>query len=431
VPTGQPRRFSLTLPLVIPAVLLGLAIYVPPSAAQSDADGGLRRIAAELLPRVEELSGIRATRPLGIATRTREELRAHLLEQMVDEQAMHEMRMVNLVYQRLGLLDAAADLSDASRDLLVEQVAGYYDAERDSLFVLGDVPDERIRSILVHEMVHALQDQLVPLDSLLNASGDSDRASAVRAAIEGHAELVELHFYIEELSAQRGVPIPVPDMTLTPLELFFEDNPRPMLAAAPAIVRDGLIFPYIRGAGFVQALRRRDPTGVPLFERMPVSTEQVLDPDGRFFDRLDPPLELHFLSDEDGVAACGSAGTAVPWVLAYENTLGEFQISVLLRERHSVIGIEKFAIGWAGDRYRLYADGDRQVLVWYVAWDDPRAAWNFANSYRQILHLGLNRTGWVDELLVDGRSVVRIVEASEPMDQATLPKPAIAAAPGQ
>ena len=34
-------------------------------------------------------------------------------------------------------------------------------------------------------------------------------------------------------------------------------------------------------------------------------------------------------------------------------------------------------IGWAGDRYRLYATAEGPALVWLIAWDDQRAADRF------------------------------------------------------
>ena len=39
----------------------------------------------------------------------------------------------------------------------------------------------------MHELVHALQDQYVNLDSLEHLKGDDDRAAAAQAVIEGQA----------------------------------------------------------------------------------------------------------------------------------------------------------------------------------------------------------------------------------------------------
>jgi hypothetical protein len=398
-------------------------------AAQGADDATLQRVMVEILPRVEALSGLEARRPLNVAARSRADF-IQYLEVLVREDAEErDLASLSTVYSMLGLLPEAVDLSELSISLLAERIGGYFDPRRDSLFVMMDIPESRLRSILAHEMVHALQHQYTPLDVLVAAERGGDRQTAARAAIEGHAALVEAMFGLEEATGRPVAFTELPDLTRAPLEFFLGDDPLPIHAAAPPILRDGMVFPYVRGAGFVQSLWRRDRNAVPFLAFLPQSTEQIIDPEARFFDSLDPPTEIVFLdapAQGELTAAAGrrAAADADPaWTVEYENTLGQFELSILLRDRHRLHGSERYALGWAGDRYRLLFDGERHLVLWYLVWDDARAAFNFANAYRQILGQRLGRGGWVEELTVDGRSVVRIVEAPEGVDPETVPRP--------
>jgi hypothetical protein len=240
---------------------------------------------------------------------------------------------------------------------------------------------------------------------------------ALSAAIEGHATLVMLLFALEDAA---GVPVPfdeLPDLTRIPLEAVMPGKPSPELASAPRIMRETGAFPYVRGLGFVHALRGRDPEAVPFEALLPASTEQVMDPHGRFVDRADAPTQIRFDSPGDSVADS-------EWRPVYENTLGQFELSILLMERHRLQS-ESLANGWDGDRYQLLYDGERNALVWYIVWDDARASSRFVAAYTQVLRTRMGRTGHVEQLTIEGRPVVRVIEAEEGVDISRLPLPTV------
>ena len=45
--------------------------------------------------------------------------------------------------------------------------------------------------MLAHELVHALQHQYIPLDSIMRQPGDNDRLAAAQAILEGQATLAD------------------------------------------------------------------------------------------------------------------------------------------------------------------------------------------------------------------------------------------------
>ena len=95
-------------------------------------------------------------------------------------------------YRLFGLLPDSLDLERLLLDLYAEQVAGYYDPETSTLYGVEGGDRVQLRLILAHEMVHALQHQYLPLDSLMSTKGDGDRTAATQAVLEGHATLASI-----------------------------------------------------------------------------------------------------------------------------------------------------------------------------------------------------------------------------------------------
>ena len=150
-----------------------------------------------------------------------------------------------------------------------------------------------------------------------------------------------------QAAATAGGPIDMgglPDLDTLMRPTMEEENEQfPVFANAPRLIRETLLFPYLSGAGFVQSLFRHRSNGgppVPFGDLLPQSTEQVLHPERAFIGVRDVPTEITL---GDGAGA---------WSVAYSNTLGQLETSILLRE---LLGdaTATSAGGWDGDRYAL------------------------------------------------------------------------------
>ena len=124
------------------------------------------------------------------------------------------------VYALLGLVPRDLDLRSVLLGLYTEQVAGFYEPDSTALFVMDDQPDAALEGLLVHELVHAIQDQNADLEALTGHDLGNDRATAAQAAIEGHATLVMLEHLTEQMT---GVAI---DLAVVP---DFSAQMRPLL----------------------------------------------------------------------------------------------------------------------------------------------------------------------------------------------------------
>ena len=384
------------------------------------ADTALARLAGELLPDVERRSRIRAVRPLLLASSSREELERFLSRAFAEQMPAEKAQAVAAVYVRLGLLPDTVRLVELLRSLLLEQVVGYYDPRSDTLFVVEGVAAEQLEPVLVHEMVHALQDQRIDLDSLTRAlQGYNDRAAAAQAALEGHATYVMMEWL---LSRQTGGSVDLaamPDLGailggLDPAVLAGT----PVLRDAPRIIRESLVFPYMGGLVFLQRVWAEDPDRpLPFGDHLPESSEQVIHAD-RFVGERDEPAEVVF-SEE------------VPpgWSDVHADALGELETRVFLEEHLGDRDAAwSAADGWDGDRYRLLRGPAGEVLIWATVWDSGEEAAEFEEAVRRAFERRYAAAGdgarrvQVDGRLVDGRPAVLIVDAP-----ASLPADSIAA----
>ncbi len=374
----------------------------------------LQTLIDSVMPRLQVLAGLPQKGPVQVQLQPRDSMRLYIEARLAEELPAAELEGIRATYVTLGLVPPDLDLRSLLLDLYTEQVIGYYDPTAKKLFVVQDAQRDAVRPVLVHELVHALQDQHTNLDSLISRERGNDRQTAAQAAIEGHATMVMFAFLAE---GQAGAPVDprsLPDIGAQIRPSLEQQNALfPVFQNAPRILRETMLFPYAAGTAFVQKLWIRplqsgfgDPYPAPLGERLPQSTEQVLHPESRFLVERDQPTELRFDGGDGAI---------------HENNLGELELSVWLVE-HLGPGSERLAVGWDGDRYRLVQQGSTPVLIWYSVWDSEGAANSFADAARRIGQKR-GRAVTVERVSLSGRPGVRIVDAAnaEQLKQVRVP----------
>jgi hypothetical protein len=310
---------------------------------------------SELLPRLAEMAEMDLLTPIRAERRTREQLEAYLRFKLDQEFPPEQAEKLTRSYALLGLLGEDVDLRGLLLSVYTEQVAGFYDPDSTALFVMDDLSGERLDGLIVHELVHAVQDQTANLDSLTAEERGNDRQVAAQSAIEGHATLIMFEYMSKELGIPSVDFTNLPDLSLVlgpALEAQY-----PALASAPAILQQSLFFPYLEGASFVAALwKERGGHPAPFGSDLPQSTEQVLNPSRLFGMDRDPPTELEVALEEG-------------YEVLFENSLGQMELTVLLAE-HKGQGAEGLAQGWDGDRYVLVrSPSGEEGMVWASVWD--------------------------------------------------------------
>lgn len=358
----------------------------------------LGRLVDSLRPAVERATGLPFKGPVRAAMRDREEVRSYLLAKLAEQLPPARVRGVTAAYRLFGLVPDTLDLQRLLLDLYAEQVAGFYEPDSTMLFGVRGADPAQLRLVVAHELVHALQHQYVPLDSILDQRDDNDRLSAAQAILEGQATLASI-----------AAITPGQDLAADPAfwETFREQvqaqqASMAVFAQAPLVLREGLLFPYLAGSEWLRWWRgSHQPGEMPFGSRMPLSTEQVLFPNR--YAGGDAPLALRF----DGPAP------------AHEDVLGELGLRVLDAAVHGAAAVRSLAPnGWGGDRFALYDGAAGPALVWYAVWDTDAARARFLDRVGTPLR-ARQRPGYrseVTSLDVGGRPATRWVFAPPAWD---------------
>lgn len=346
--------------------ILGVAV-LQGCADRPKYSGPYGKQVAEAIPKIELAVGLKFKKPPRIETRSRPQVRAFVAQEFLDPAAQKDLAGTEASYKRFGMIPDSLNLQKFMVDLLEEQIVGYYDPKTKVLYVVDGSPREAVEITVTHELVHALQDQYISLDSIQGVHGQNDRSSAAQAIFEGQA-------VYEQIAASLGgsnVAINLPGGWDRIRDMIRENqSAMPIFAAAPLVIQETLIFPYLSGAEFVRNFKDRR-AGQSIYEDIPVSTEQILHPVA-YFARRDAPTTI----------TLGKvAGTPV-----YENTLGEFETRLFIYQH---LGDQnesvRAATGWDGDRYMLFNTAGGQGLVWVTVWDSPVEAAEFYDIADQAI----------------------------------------------
>jgi hypothetical protein len=318
----------------------------------------VRAIADSVVPDLEQAVGLAFKTDPVLEVRTREQFRTYVEAKIAAELPPDELHRLTVAYRLFGLIPDTLDLEALLPALYAEQVIGFYDPDSSALYVLEGADPTILRITVLHELVHALQDQHMPLAPILSAKGQNDRRMAAQAVLEGQATLISM---MQMLTGTRADAFD--DVWDNAREMVrAQQDAMPVFGSAPLILREGLLFPYLGGAEFVRWFDRTFPDTVPFGPRLPASTEQILHPDR--YRMADAPVSLEIAGEDDAIHVDG---------------LGEFETGILLTElTGSELTGTAAAVGWGGDRYAVYAVDGGYGLVWWSVWDSEPAANRFA-----------------------------------------------------
>ncbi|MGF1656162.1 MAG: hypothetical protein ACFCU3_04190 [Verrucomicrobiales bacterium] len=329
----------------------------------------------ELLPELEDtasrLRDLPFLKPVMYQEINKDVLPEFLEQLFRDHYTEEELEVYRVSMVEFGLLAHDLDFKDAMIRLLSEQIAAFFDQTKGHLVTFSDTnlsrPHDRI--IMVHELVHALQDQHYNLDNYeLDRKDNDDQVMAIKSLIEGDASLVMAHFTQDSLSAEFAIGT---------LSAAFA-QPMEELSRAPRFLRESLVFPYLKGLEFADALYRQGGMGAinRAFQDPPTSTSQILHPEKYFQVPREDPIEV----DWPESAILGQLPLAT-------NNFGEFGIQVWLGEWLPKASAVSAAEGWRGDRYAVYDAGHegRAHIAWLTMWESEQSASEFLDAVKEAV----------------------------------------------
>ncbi|MDW8344470.1 MAG: hypothetical protein RMM51_08250 [Verrucomicrobiae bacterium] len=320
---------------------------------------------------VSELRGLSFRQPVNYRQIPRAQLREVLLEEVRRQFTPEDARRYGRALEALGLIPRGTDLMALMIGLYDEQVGAFYLPRERALYTFEDLPLSTAvdRMILAHELVHALQDQHYDLTKWpLHVKDNDDLALAAAALLEGDATVLMTQHY--------ALHAPPAGMWSDLLTMLLGQRTE-KLRAAPAYLRELMLFPYQAGQRFVLALQMDGGLDAlhRAFQQPPTSTEQILHPH-KFLQARDEP-----------VAVTVEVQPPLGWERIADNVLGEFGIRTKLAQALPLTEASDAAAGWGGDRYHVFERGvgGPLAVVWWSVWDDEKEAEEFAQAYRRYL----------------------------------------------
>jgi hypothetical protein len=241
---------------------------------------------------------------------SRDAVATELRKKFDQDKGAKRMQRSELVLKKFGLLDQSFKTRPFLLSLLTEQIAGFYDDKTKQMNLLDWVPIDEQKPVMAHELTHALQDQKVGLekwgsqeieglsknvkqDNRHIANDDTDTAR--EAVLEGQA-MVSFADYMLADAGHPGKTLKDAPQLAQQLESNAGDmSDSPVLARAPLVLQESLLFPYTSGLAFEQHILVKkdvDRAFAGVLDAPPSTTFQIMNPDAYLRGQAIPLLKL-------------------------------------------------------------------------------------------------------------------------------------------
>ncbi len=322
----------------------GRTVSVSPDQRPGPEASEVERLLPELMRFVQDKRGLAFKAPVEVTLLADAAFRARLKGEEEEDSAetKEELLTTQRVLEGLGLLEKGIDLEKAVETLYGDAVAGFYDTESDDLVVRGEKLTPSVRTTLVHELVHAVQDQHFDIDREDLDDRDDEAAQGLTGLVEGDAVRIE-ELYLESLSNREQ-----------------KQAEREEAAAGggidpdvPRILLQLVAFPYIVGPDFTRAVVQGGGQGRldEAFAQPPSTSEHLLHPET--FLGAQPIVAIENPKPDGEEIDAG--------------VLGELGLLLVLNARGT--DGRSAAEGWGGDRYVAWRDGKNTCVRTTVAMD--------------------------------------------------------------
>ena len=123
--------------------------------------------AEALFKEVSRLRGLPILKPVPVLTRGKDFFRDHYRKALKEQYPPGIKEATERAYVLMGFLSPGADLIETSLDAYLQVVRGVYDPQTGDLYLADWMEAKDREDTLIHELVHALQDQHFDLGSFL------------------------------------------------------------------------------------------------------------------------------------------------------------------------------------------------------------------------------------------------------------------------
>jgi hypothetical protein len=371
--------------LFLPALLLVGLVSAAQAQTASAAEESPFAAIQEHIQDLSRITGLKPLKKVQYDTIARGELKTFLEQRVKEEIKPEELRIEELALKKLGLVPPDFQLAPTMVDLITEQAEAFYDYRRKKLFLVESEAGPMQQPALFHELAHALADQHFQLDKFIKRGKTDDSSLARLAVMEGQATWLMYEWMAgkagQSLKKQPGLA----NMLLSRSDSLLGQYP--VLGKVPLYLRASLLFPYVEGLRFQQALVAKlgDVAFTEVFRKPPANSQQVMHPEKYF----------------TGVSAVEPRLPAIPDSGRYREiadaTVGEFDHAILLEQYSDKEQARPLAEHWRGGRMKLFEDKkDKRVVMAYASeWDTAENARKIFAGYKRVLDGKWKRVSYV------------------------------------
>jgi hypothetical protein len=224
---------------------------------------------------------------------TRAAVESYVNEKFNEDEGAKRLQKGEIVLKKFGLLDRDFALKPFLLALLKEQVEAYYDSKTKTVNMLDWVSIDEQKPVLAHELTHALQDQHIdletwgdqtPNDVSLNSSEDTghlakdEMDTAREAVVEGQATAVMMDYILKPMGKSL---VKDPEIIEFVKQRMSASDSSPILARAPILLSESLLFPYREGLSFEQDVwmdQGQAAAFAGTMDRPPTSSWEIINP---------------------------------------------------------------------------------------------------------------------------------------------------------
>ena len=328
---------------------------------------------------------------------SRNEVNRYLRKKFDEDEGARKMERSEIVLKKFGLLDRDFHLRPFLLSLLTEQIAGFYDNKTKTVNLLDWIQPEEQKPVLAHELTHALQDQRVGLTqwSDVSMSGiartvaednhyvQTDEADTARTAVaEGQAMVVFLDY---SLRGTGHTLADAPGLADRLKDTVSDTAGSPVLARAPLLLQESLLFPYSAGLSFEQAVLvkgGKEAAFAGVLANPPSSSFEIMTP-AAYLSHVPVPVlrfpDIHPLLDAD--------------YISYDvGVMGELDVRILTELYGGREMAEALAPAWNGGIYyaaqkkSAVTEAEKEetsslALLYSSRWKNPDSARSFLRVY--------------------------------------------------
>ena len=328
----------------------------------------------EMLASLADIMGLSLIEPIERSVLTRDQINQLVTKRIQEEIKPDEVRLDQLFLKKFGFVDDDFDLVKQLTDVLTEQATALYDFKTRKMYMATWTPEDMQEFALVHELAHALADQHFDLQKFVKQANGADEDVARSAVLEGQASWAMTEYVLRpagrSMVDNRMVAVAAAAASRV------EAREYPVYDGAPLYIKESLLFPYTDGMLFQQSVVEKHGVDAftMVFQRPPISTQQILHPEAYFEGRrpTKPPLP--------------KPGNLRGFKKASEGQAGELDHWILLKQYFDQDRADELAPSWRGAHYELRENKkkDRAVMLYASEWENEARAEEFFKAYIEI-----------------------------------------------